>query len=87
MKEIICVHLHFFKHVFPRDIDSDDKGAMDEMCGFVSRAAKHPQQQVFKCTALNTSMVERSVPPKGFHEVIHFSSHTLTFIPNALLMR
>lgn len=52
---------------------------------FVGRAAKHPQH-VFTCSSSDISATERSVPPLGFHEVIHFSSHTLTFIPNTLLM-
>lgn len=54
--------------------------------GFMRRAAKLPQQQVFKCSPSDRSTTERSFPPLGFREVIHFSSHTLTFVPNALLM-
>lgn len=36
--------------------------------------------------ASDTPRTERSVLPIGFHEVIHFSLHTLTFIPDRLLM-
>lgn len=42
--------------------------------------------KVFKCTPSHISTTERSFPPLGFHELIHFSSHTLTFTPDTLFM-
>lgn len=75
IKQNICIHLY----TFVSEIISLTTDGV-----FVCRAAEHPQH---KCSASHTSTTQRSVLPIGFHEVIHFSSHTLTFIPNTLLMR
>lgn len=50
------------------------------------RRATLSTNKVFKCTPSHISTTERSFPPLGFHELIHFSSHTLTFIPDTLFM-
>lgn len=45
------------------------------------------QRCVFsKYSPSEASTTERSFSPLGFHELIHFSSHTLTFTPNAIFM-
>lgn len=62
--------------------EMDEPGAF-LLLVFLCGAATHSQQQVFKWSA---STAERSAILTGFPVVIHFSSHTLTFIPNTLLM-
>lgn len=54
-----------------------------EVC---AQSCKATTTEGFNCSASDMSATERSILPVGFHEVIHFSSHTLTFIPNTLLM-
>lgn len=85
MKLIIGAHLYLIYCALIPQIKSQET---DETSGFVCKAAKQPQQHCFfKCIASDTSTTERSVLPIAFHEVIHFSSHTLTLNLSTYLMR
>lgn len=80
MKLIISVHLYLIYCALIPEIKSHKTDEL--VCG----ATKQKQQQIVKCIASDTSTSEGHFFPIAFHQVMHFSSRTLTLNLSTLLM-